>query len=77
MTNNTLFKTGIIGTVVAALCCFTPLLVGLLAGVGLSAAVGWLDFVLMPALVFFIGLTFYAVLQRQNRVETRKKERNP
>ncbi len=55
---------GIIGTAITALCCFTPLLVVLLGAVGLSAILGWLDFVLLPALAFFIGLTVYAVWRR-------------
>ena len=58
---------GIGGTVVAALCRFTPIL-GLLRGAGgLSAALGWLGYVLFPALAFFIGLTIYAVYRRQKR----------
>jgi mercuric ion transport protein len=35
MNNDRLLKIGIIGTVVAALCCFTPILVVLVAAVGL------------------------------------------
>lgn len=62
--NNRLLKTGIIGTVIAALCCFTPLLVGLLGVVGLSAAIGYLDYVLMPALAVFIMITIYALIRR-------------
>ena len=60
-----LLTTGIIGTVIAALCCFTPVLVVLFGFVGLSAVLGWLDYVLFPALAFFIGLTIYAVWRRQ------------
>jgi mercuric ion transport protein len=56
---------GVIGAVVVALCCFTPILVILLAAVGLSWAVGYLDYVLFPALFIFIGLTIYAVWRRQ------------
>ncbi len=67
MNDKTLLGIGIGGTVVAALCCFTPILVVLLGAVGLSAALGWLDFVLFPALAFFIGLTVYAVYRRQKR----------
>ncbi|MDZ4134654.1 MAG: mercury resistance system transport protein MerF [Paracoccaceae bacterium] len=59
-----LLKTGVIGTVILALCCFTPVLVVLLGIVGLSAVLGWLDFVLLPALALFIGLTIYAVWRR-------------
>ncbi|MFQ5581773.1 MAG: mercury resistance system transport protein MerF [Mariprofundaceae bacterium] len=62
---STLLKAGIVGTVVSALCCFTPVLVGLLSILGLSALTGYLDYVLMPALLFFIGLTIYAILRRQ------------
>ena len=65
MTNNALLATGLIGTIVVALCCFTPILVVLLGIVGLSALVGWLDFVLFPALAFFIGPTIYALWRRQ------------
>ena len=60
-----LLTTGIIGTVIVALCCFTPVLVVLFGFVGLSAVLGWLDYVLFPALAFFIGLTIYAVWRRQ------------
>ena len=67
MNDRKLLGTGIAGTVIAALCCFTPVLVVLLGAVGLSAALGWLDYVLFPALAFFIGLTVYAVYRRQKR----------
>ena len=60
-----LLTTGIIGTAIVALCCFTPVLVVLFGIVGLSAVLGWLDYVLFPALAFFIGLTIYAVWRRQ------------
>lgn len=59
-----LLRTGIIATVVAALCCFTPVLAILLGTVGLSALTGYLDIVLLPALIFFVGLTAYAVYRR-------------
>ena len=60
MSNCTILRVGIFGTVIAALCCFTPVLVLLLGVVGLSALTGYLDLVLLPALAFFIGLTIYA-----------------
>jgi len=42
-----------------------------LAGVvGLSAIVGYLDYVLLPALVFFIGLTAYSVWRRNRGART-------
>jgi mercuric ion transport protein len=66
MTQNGLLGTGICGTAVAALCCFTPVLVVLLGAAGLSAVIGWLDYVLLPALVFFLGLTAFALWKRRS-----------
>ena len=63
MNHKRLFRTGIIGTAIAVLCCFTPALVILLGAVGLSAALAWLDYVLIPALVLFVGITIYALLR--------------
>lgn len=61
MDDKKLLRVGIIGTVVAALCCFTPVLVVLLGVVGLSALTGYLDLVLFPALGIFILITAYAL----------------
>jgi mercuric ion transport protein len=69
MNDQTLVKTGIIGAVIAAVCCATPLLVILLGAVGLSALTGYLDYVLLPALVLCIGLIGYG-LYRQRRSRT-------
>ncbi|MEQ9191133.1 MAG: mercury resistance system transport protein MerF [Alphaproteobacteria bacterium] len=66
MSNKRLLFVGIGGSLLAALCCFTPVLVLGLTIVGLSAWLGWLDFVLFPALGFFVLLTAYA-LYRQHR----------
>ena len=60
MTDRGLLTTGIVGTIIAAICCFTPALVVLLGAVGLSAWLGWLDYVLLPALGIFIFITVYA-----------------
>jgi len=62
-----LLKVGLIGTVIAALCCFTPVLVVLFGAVGLAALVGYLDFVLFPALGIFILLTIYALWRKNAR----------
>jgi mercuric ion transport protein len=61
MKPQTLLKTGIIGTVIAAICCFTPVLVILFGAIGLSAYIGWLDMVLLPSLAIFLILTGYAL----------------
>lgn len=65
MTNQQLLRIGITGTAISALCCFTPILVILLGAAGLSAALGYLDLVLLPALAAFILLTIYALWRRQ------------
>lgn len=63
--SNTTLRWGVIGAIIAALCCFTPVLAILLGVVGIGWAVGYLDYVLFPALAFFIGLTIYALWKRQ------------
>ena len=74
MKDKTILKTGIIGTVVAALCCFTPVLVVLFGAVGLSAWLGWIDYVLFPALGIFVLLTIYAVYRVRKGGATRFEE---
>ena len=64
MTGNRLLGVGIVGTLIAALCCATPILVLLLGAGGLAWLTGYLDYVLLPALVFFIGLTLYAAFRK-------------
>lgn len=61
---NGLLIWGGVGTVIAALCCFTPVLVVVLAAAGLSAWLGWLDFVLLPMLAVSLGVMGYAVYRR-------------
>jgi mercuric ion transport protein len=65
MKDAAVLKTGIIGSVVAAICCFTPALVILLGAVGLSAWLGWIDYVLFPALAVFLGMTAYGLWRRR------------
>lgn len=64
MKDGTLLKVGITGTVIAAICCFTPALVILLGAIGLSSLVGMLDVVLLPALAVFLVITGYALWKR-------------
>jgi mercuric ion transport protein len=63
--NKKLFTTGLIGTTVTALCCFTPLLVVTLGALGLSAWVAGLDYVLFPLLAPFVGVTLYALFTKE------------
>ncbi len=64
MTHQRLLTTGIIGTAIAAICCFTPLLVVTLTAVGLSAIVGGVDYVLFPVMFASLGLVAYALYLR-------------
>ncbi len=65
MNDKTLLRTGIVGSVIVAICCVTPILVVAVSAIGLAAIVGWLDYVLFPALAFFLGLTAYALVRRR------------
>ncbi len=58
---NKLLSFGLVGTVLAALCCFIPVLPAL----GLTGLLGVLynDVILLPALVGFLILTGYAILR--------------
>ena len=67
MNEKTLLRTGVIGSVVAAICCVTPALVVLVTAVGLSAVVAYLDYVLFTALAVFLAITGYALYLRSRR----------
>lgn len=70
MNDQALVRTGIVGAVIAAVCCATPVLVIALGAVGLSALTGYLDYVLLPALALCIALIGYGLYrQRQRPVE--------
>ncbi len=61
-TRKQLIRIGLVGTVVTAICCFTPALVPLLGALGLAAWTGHLDMVLLPLLGTFLLLIVYASL---------------
>lgn len=67
MKDATRFKTSLACTCVAAVCCLTPVLVISLGSIGLSSAVGWLDYVLLPALAVSTGVTIHAALRLLRR----------
>lgn len=60
-----MLRVGVAGALVVALCCFTPILVVLLGAIGLSVLTGYLDYVLLPALVAFVGLVIYAMRRKR------------
>lgn len=67
MQDRKLLTLGVVGGAIAAVCCFTPALVLILGALGLSAAVGWLDYTLLPALAGFIGVTIFALVRLRRR----------
>ena len=77
MKDATIIRTGIVGSIIAAVCCFTPALVILLGAVGLSAWLGWIDYVLFPALAIFLGLTAYDLWRRQRAAACCASEARP
>ncbi len=62
-----MLKWGLGGALFAALCCFTPLLVVVVAGIGLSALTGWLDYALFPLLFFCLAVVTQALWLRAGR----------
>ncbi|HLI17646.1 MAG TPA: mercury resistance system transport protein MerF [Rhodanobacteraceae bacterium] len=63
--NTRLIGIGLGGSAIAVLCCFTPVLVVLLGSVGAAAWIGYLDYMLLAALVILIGITAYAWYRRR------------
>ena len=69
MTPSGMVKTGTVGAIIAAICCATPILVIGLAAIGFAGVVGWLDWVLIPALVACIALVGYGLYRRKCEVD--------
>lgn len=63
--NNKLLKIAVIGAIITALCCFTPLLVLLFGALGLAALVGYLDIVLFPLLAVFLVLIVVGLMRKK------------
>ena len=64
ISDRNLLRTGIAGSVVTAICCVTPVLVIAFGILGVSAWLGWIDWLLFPMLGAFLLLTFYAWMAR-------------
>ncbi len=58
-----LLITGIVGTIIVAICCFAPYFVMILTLIGLSFFTPYLDYILFPLLLFFIMLTIISFLK--------------
>jgi len=63
--SNSMLRVGAIGTVVTAICCFTPILAWPLAALGMGAMVGVLDYVLWPSLALFAALALYGLFRKR------------
>lgn len=63
---NRVLWTGMTGSLIAALCCFTPILVVFLGAVELGALTGYLDYVLLPTMIIFLGMTVYGLSQQKH-----------
>lgn len=69
MIKNKLLAVGLSGTLLAALCCFTPLLPVVLAALGLTSILGvvYNDVILLPILAGFLMLTCYALWRQRKQ----------
>lgn len=56
----------IAGTLLVALCCFTPVLVVALLTIGLGAFTPYLDYILYPALAVMVFVSFRAYRTYKN-----------
>lgn len=65
MSPNKLICFGGAGSIIVAICCFTPVLVVALGAIGLSAWLGWIDYVLFSALAVLLGIAAYGLWCRQ------------
>lgn len=66
----TLLRIGIVGSIVSALCCFSPVLVVGLTAIGLVSVLGWIDYVVLPSLAIFFTLTVYALWKRKHAISS-------
>ncbi len=62
------FVASLVGTIIVAVCCFTPLLVVILGAIGLSIIVPYLDIILLPALglLLIISIISYIKWRKAN-----------
>jgi len=57
------FIVSLAGTIIVAICCFTPFLVIILGAIGLSVIVPYLDVILLPALFLLIIITVISYIK--------------
>ena len=62
------FKTSVFTAIFAAICCFTPFLVIVFGMVGLSAWLGWVDYILFPMLFVSLAVLGHALYLRSGKI---------
>jgi mercuric ion transport protein len=67
MQDRALITTGVVGSIVAAICCATPLLAVAFGALGLTAWLAKADYVLIPALIICLGLIGVGLYRRRVR----------
>ncbi|MEE9140569.1 MAG: mercury resistance system transport protein MerF [Alphaproteobacteria bacterium] len=75
--NRRLLGLGLAGALIAAVMCFTPALVILLGVVGLSAWLGWADYVLLPALLLFASVAVFAFVRWTRQARSSERTASP
>ncbi len=68
-----MMKVGLYGSLVAAVCCFTPVLVIGFGVAGLSGLIGGIDYVVFPLLFTFMGVIAHALYLQSPRRGTSPK----
>jgi mercuric ion transport protein len=67
MQDRALITTGVAGSIVAAICCATPLLAVAFGALGVTAWLAKADYVLIPALIICLGLIGVGLYRRRVR----------
>ncbi len=67
MQDRSLITTGVVGGLIAAVCCATPLLAVVFGAVGLTAWLAKADYVLIPALIVCLALIGFGLYRRRFR----------
>jgi mercuric ion transport protein len=65
MSNKGCVCTGAVGSVIAAIRCFTPILVIVLGGLGLATWLAYADYVLFPLLFAFLALLAFGLYRQR------------
>ena len=68
---NRCYRAGVGGAIIAAVCCFTLLLVATLGASGLAAVTNYLDWVLLPLLAICVIVAAYGWWRQRFRQESK------